>query len=169
MDSNNGADIYLRAETYGIEVIVVGVNASHVQNIKDRLEVLRQDGMFVLSKMDEMSEWAGLSKMSANFALAGEFATRVVVGVEYIKTESGAAVGEFITSEEAQIAAEEYIDGLIKLPKWLEFADDIIIRGAIKTVVAYYNGKYGNDWDVGTKEKAKKFIEENIKDRSEGK
>ena len=75
----------------------------------------------------------------------------------------------FITSEEAQIAAEEYIDGLIKLPKWLEFADDIIIRGAIKTVVAYYNGKYGNDWDVGTKEKAKKFIEENIKARSEGK
>lgn len=52
----------------------------------------------------------------------------------------------FMSSKDKLDAAVDFIDELIKVPTLLEWADGIVIKSVISTIVLQYNKIYGNKW-----------------------
>ena len=127
------------------------------ENVKERFGVLMSDASFVWGKMDERGEWDSLAEVARNIGLIYEFGTRVVVGMEYIATESAKAFGEFLTSGEKQSIVADYILDKLPIPVWLRSIVRRLVLGVIDSAVAMFNSK-GGEWDAATKQKVAAMI-----------
>jgi hypothetical protein len=130
---------------------------SAYENVKERFGVLMSDASFVWGKMDEREEWDSLAEVARNIGLIYEFGTRVVVGMEYIATESAKAFGEFISSGQKQGIVVDYILSKIPVVSWLKTIIRPLIVGCVDSIVGMFNSKT-KDWNVTTKEKAIELI-----------
>ena len=132
-----------------------------VDVIMDRLRALMSDMSYVWGKTNELSEWDSLAEIKANWSLLMDLATRAVLCVESVALQVKAELQLIATSEEKRKAAVAYLDGMIKLPVYLEWMDDMILGYIVDTTVGALNRKYGKAWGVTNRTKAAEIYREN--------
>ena len=132
-----------------------------VDVIMERIRVLMSDMSYVWGKTNELSEWDSLSEIKANWSLLMDLATRAVLCVESVALQVKAELQLIATSEEKRKAAVAYLDGMIKLPVYLEWMDDMILGYIVDTTVGALNRKYGKTWDVSSRTKTAEIYREN--------
>ena len=112
-----------------------------VDVIMDRLRALMSDMSYVWGKTNELSEWDSLAEIKANWNMLMDLATRAVLCVESVALQVKAELQLIATSEEKRKAAVAYLDGMIKLPIYLEWMDDMILGYIVDTTVGALNRK----------------------------
>ena len=132
-----------------------------VDVIMERIRVLMSDMSYVWGKTNELSEWDSLSEIKANWSLLMDLATRAVLCVESVALQVKAELQLIATSEEKRKAAVAYLDGMIKLPVYLEWMDDMILGYIVDMTVRALNRKYGKTWDVSSRTKTAELYREN--------
>lgn len=132
-----------------------------VDVIMERIRVLMSDMSYVWGKTNELSEWDSLAEIKANWSLLMDLATRAVLCVESVALQVKAELQLIATSEEKRKAAVAYLDGMIKLPVYLEWMDDMILGYIVDTTVGALNRKYGKTWDVSSRTKTAELYREN--------
>ena len=132
-----------------------------VDVIMDRLRALMSDMSYVWGKTNELSEWDSLAEIKANWNMLMDLATRAVLCVESVALQVKAELQLIATSEEKRKAAVAYLDGMIKLPVYLEWMDDMILGYIVDTTVGALNRKYGKAWGVTNRTKAAEIYREN--------
>ena len=132
-----------------------------VDVIMERIRVLMSDMSYVWGKTNELSEWDSLAEIKANWSLLMDLATRAVLCVESVALQVKAELQLIATSEEKRKAAVAYLDGMIKLPVYLEWMDDMILGYIVDTTVGALNRKYGKTWGVTNRTKAAEIYREN--------
>ena len=131
-----------------------------VDVIMDRLRALMSDMSYVWGKTNELSEWDSLAEIKANWSLLMDLATRAVLCVESVALQVKAELQLIATSEEKRKAAVAYLDGMIKLPVYLEWMDDMILGYIVDMTVRALNRKYGKTWDVSSRTKTAEIYRE---------
>ena len=119
-----------------------------VDVIMDRLRALMSDMSYVWGKTNELSEWDSLAEIKANWNMLMDLATRAVLCVESVALQVKAELQLIATSEEKRKAAVAYLDGMIKLPIYLEWMDDMVLGYIVDATVVALNRKYGKSWGV---------------------
>jgi len=132
-----------------------------VDVIMDRLRALMSDMSYVWGKTNELSEWDSLAEIKANWSLLMDLATRAVLCVESVALQVKAELQLIATSEEKRKAAVAYLDGMIKLPIYLEWIDDMVLGYIVDATVGALNRKYGKTWGVTNRTKAAEIYREN--------
>lgn len=132
-----------------------------VDVIMERIRVLMSDMSYVWGKTNELSEWDSLAEIKANWSLLMDLATRAVLCVESVALQVKAELQLIATSEEKRKAAVAYLDGMIKLPVYLEWMDDMILGYIVDMTVRALNRKYGKTWDVSSRTKTAELYREN--------
>lgn len=132
-----------------------------VDVIMERIRVLMSDMSYVWGKTNELSEWDSLAEIKANWSLIMDLATRAVLCVESVALQVKAELQLIATSEEKRKAAVAYLDGMIKLPVYLEWMDDMILGYIVDMTVRALNRKYGKTWDVSSRTKTAELYREN--------
>ena len=132
-----------------------------VDVIMERIRVLMSDMSYVWGKTNELSEWDSLAEIKENWSLLMDLATRAVLCVESVALQVKAELQLIATSEEKRKAAVAYLDGMIKLPVYLEWMDDMILGYIVDMTVRALNRKYGKTWDVSSRTKTAEIYREN--------
>ena len=132
-----------------------------VDVIMERIRALMSDMSYVWGKTNELSEWDSLAEIKANWNMLMDLATRAVLCVESVALQVKAELQLIATSEEKRKAAVAYLDGMIKLPIYLEWMDDMILGYIVDTTVGALNRKYGKTWGVSSRTKAAEIYREN--------
>ena len=132
-----------------------------VDVIMDRLRALMNDMSYVWGKTNELREWDSLAEIKANWNMLMDLATRAVLCVESVALQVKAELQLIATSEEKRKAAVAYLDGMIKLPVYLEWMDDMILGYIVDMTVGALNRKYGKTWDVSSRTKTAELYREN--------
>ena len=132
-----------------------------VDVIMERIRVLMSDTSYVWGKTNELSEWDSLAEIKGNWSLLMDLATRAVLCVESVALQVKAELQLIATSEEKRKAAVSYLDGMIKLPVYLEWMDDMILGYIVDMTVRALNRKYGKTWDVSSRTKTAELYREN--------
>ena len=129
--------------------------------IMERVKTLMSDMSYVWGKTNELSEWDSLSEIKANWSLLMDLATRAVLCVESVAMQVKAELQLIATNEDKRKAAVSYLDGMIKLPVYLEWMDDMILGYIVDMTVRALNRKYGKTWDVSSRTKTAELYREN--------
>ena len=129
--------------------------------IMERVKTLMSDMSYVWGKTNELSEWDSLAEIKANWSMLMDLATRAVLCVEFVALQAKAELQLIATNEEKRKAAVSYLDGMIKLPIYLEWMDDMILGYIVDTTVGALNRKYGKTWGVSSRTKAAEIYREN--------
>ena len=132
-----------------------------VDVIMERIRALMSDTSYVWGKTNELSEWDSLAEIKANWGLLMDLATRAVLCVEFVALQAKAELQLIATNEEKRKAAVSYLDGMIKLPVYLEWMDDMILGYIVDMTVRALNRKYGKTWDVSSRTKTAELYREN--------
>jgi hypothetical protein len=69
------------------------------------------------------------------------FLEKIVVLMERFSKDAA-----FLSGKDKNKAAVEFIDDLIKLPFFFEWADQIVIENLLTSIIYFYNGAYGHNW-----------------------
>lgn len=120
--------------------------------ILERIKALYNDMAFVWGRCNELAEWNSWAEIMANWTLLQDLIMRAVLCVELVTGDIKTELKQIATSEDKRKAAIAYVDGLIKLPGYLEWVDNIVIGGLVDAAVTTLNNKYGKEWGVSDKQ-----------------
>jgi uncharacterized protein YcbX len=114
------------------------VTVNPIEALKKRALEIIEEARSTFKEIDEAKEWKGITSFITNMKKVVKLTVKVVSAIEVAYHEVSVVVTG-LTSENKLDAAVQILDDVVKLPMYLEWMDQIILKTVISSVVEMIN------------------------------